>query len=150
MRLADILSRNALRLILVGFVLVPVAIAASLTVVDLPAQFAPLLLIAWGICAGALAFRLVNQLAALYVSDDVVPGQELRSVSGGQMLSDKPHAVWVPFLITSSWMLIFIGLIWLAFIDLRLTGIVIALFVALCFWWRRGRPSPENHRPPGS
>jgi hypothetical protein len=108
------------------------------------------LLIAWGICAGALAFRLVNQLAALYVSDDVAPGQELRSVSGSQMLSDKPHAVWVPFLITSSWMLIIIGLVWLAFTDLRLTGIVIALFVVLYLWWRRRRPRPENQRPPGS
>jgi hypothetical protein len=146
--LREFIRRNGLRLIMVGFLAVPAAVALAAMLPGFPGYVPPLVLIASGIGYGWLAIHLVTDLAKLYRTEDTVPGHELRDVPAERMFSDKPHAIWVPYLISGSWMLVIVGLVWLALVEWRLAVAVIALFVAFYLWWKRRRPRPEDR--PGS
>ena len=78
---------------MLGFLAVPAGFALALALPGLPAQVAPIVLVASGICYFALSVRLVKGLAKLYAGENVEPGHELDDVPGEKMLADKPHAV---------------------------------------------------------
>jgi len=120
---------------MLGFLAVPAGFALALALPGLPAQVAPIVLVASGICYFALSVRLVKGLAKLYAGENVEPGHELDDVPGEKMLADKPHAVWVPFLVTGSWMLVLAGLVWLAIVDWRMAAGLAGAGLVLYVWW---------------
>jgi hypothetical protein len=130
-------------LILIPFLLLPIAIALVAGFLGAPALFAPLALAAFGALWLFLALRLALGLAREVGDEKNVPYAEaLADVGGDEMVARRPLAPFFPFLFTAGWMLLVLAAVWLAFVSVPATLAFAALLVILFFL-----PRPVKWKP---
>jgi len=121
-------------LALAGFVAVPVAAAVVVSLLSVWPPLGPLLLAGGGLGYLVLAARLATGFAT--VEDDA----EAKRAFGERILDDNPFTIFMPFLFIGGLLLIAIGLVWLAFVDLLISVVVLALGIVAALWWKRRAP----------
>jgi hypothetical protein len=108
----------------------------------MPSAVGPSLVIVAGVGWGVLAGYIVVNAERHFAATRGVPlGKGLDDLTEDQISPDRPFMVWTPFLVTAGWIDILIGLVWLAFVDLRvmLGAIVVLVIVWFALKWWPGR-----------
>ena len=125
--------------LLVGVVLGPLAVAIVVELLVANALISPLLLVATGVVYFTMANSLARAIARTQAANANGSAADAFEGDWREVVADNPMLIiFVPLLVTGSWIAAAIGCLWLIAVDYRVGLIVIALLVVAVYAWQRG------------